>query len=58
MSLNRATHNLSLCIVMTYVGDKDTRDKQGNEGEAALNNQRYVIIHSYGINYSDSSEGR
>ena len=34
---------------MTYVGDKNTRDKQGNEGETALNNQRYVIIHSYGI---------
>ena len=50
MSTTACGETLFIAVhAMLYVGDKDTKDNQGSEGEAALNNQRYVIIHSYGV---------
>ena len=46
--INRATQFITV-HAMLYVEDKDTKDNQGSEDEAALNTQKYVIIHSYGV---------
>ena len=46
--INRATQFMTV-HAMLYVEDKETKDNRGNEGEAALKTQRYVIIHSYGV---------